>query len=340
MEIRNIGRSGLKVSALCLGTMTFGGVGRYSQIGNVQIKGASELVDISFENGINFFDTADAYSGGLSEEILGKALGKKRKDAIICTKSRFASGQGPNDSGSSRHHIFESVEKSLKRLNTDYIDIYMMHSMDMATDLEETLKALDDLVRQGKIRYTGCSNYSAWHLMKALCISDKRNLEKFITYQGYYSLLGRELEFEIIPLCIDQGLGIMVWGPLVGGYLSGKFTRGKPFPKGTRVGDNEKTNFIPPVNREKAFTIIDKMEQVAKQYNVNVAQVSLNYLLSKPGISSVVVGIRKKEQLLDNIKALSFKLEAEEISELDNLSNPELIYPYWHQNMTGVKKYI
>lgn len=340
MEIRNIGKSGLKISALCLGTMTFGGVGKFKQIGSIGDKEAKELIEIAFDNGINFFDTADAYSWGVSEEILGKALGTKRKDSIICTKTGFRTGSDPNNEGSSRHHILESCNSSLKRLKTDYIDIYMLHSIDLNTPLEEILRTLDDLVRQGKVRYIGCSNYSAWLLMKALCISEKLNLEKFITYQGYYSLLSRELELEIVPLCLDQGLGIMVWSPLAGGYLSGKFKRGKPFPKGTRVGDYEKTNFVPPEDREKVFKLIDKMEEIAKNHNASIAQVALNYLLSKSGICSVVLGVRKKEQLIDNLGTLNWKLETEEISGLDKLSSPQLIYPYWHQNMTGVNKYV
>ncbi len=336
--MRYLGKSGLKVSALCLGAMTFGGVGKFAEIGNVGPSEAKYIVDIAFEGGVNFFDTADAYSGGVSEEILGRALGAKRKDAIICTKTRFRTGNRPNDEGLSRYRIIEACNNSLKRLNTDYIDIYMMHSMDLNTPVEETMSALNDLVRQGKVRYIGCSNYSAWFLMKSLCIAQKHGFERFITYQGYYSLLAREIENEIVPLCLDQGLGIMVWSPLSGGYLSGKFRKGVPFPKGTRVGDNEKSNFIPPVDEGKAFNIIEKMENTASRHGCSIAQVAINYLLAKPAVSSLVLGIRKKEQLYDNIKALDWKLSDDELTELDKFSQIQLIYPYWHHKLTGINQ--
>jgi len=338
MEMRYLGKSGLKVSALCLGSMTFGGVGKFAEIGNVSPDDAKTIVNLAFEEGINFFDTADAYSGGVSEEILGRALGAKRKDAIICTKTRFRTGAGPNDEGLSRNRIIDACNNSLKRLNTDYIDIYMMHSIDIHTPVEETMQALDDLVRQGKVRYIGCSNYSAWHLMKSLSISEKHGFERFVTYQGYYSLLAREIENEIIPLCLDQGVGIMVWSPLSGGYLSGKFKKGLPFPKGTRVGDNERSNFIPPLDAEKAFEIIGLMGDIAAKNKGSVAQVALNYLLAKPAVSTLVLGIRKKEQLQDNIKALNWKLSEDEISTLDMASQFPQAYPYWHHKMTGVDK--
>jgi aryl-alcohol dehydrogenase-like predicted oxidoreductase len=338
MEMRYLGKSGLKVSALCLGTMTFGGIGKFAEIGNVSKDEAKEFVSLAFEGGINFFDTADAYSDGVSEEILGQALGVKRKDAIICTKTRFKTGTGPNGEGLSRYRIIDACNNSLKRLNTDYIDIYMMHSIDIHTPMEETMRALDDLVRQGKVRYIGCSNYSAWHLMKSLSISEKHGFERFVIYQGYYSLLAREIENEIIPLCLDQGVGIMVWSPLSGGYLSGKFRKGMPFPKGTRVGDNEISNFIPPVDDKKAFEIIDVMEGIAAKNECSAAQVAINYLLTKPAVSALVLGIRKKEQLRDNIKALNWKLSEDDIAALDKISQAPLIYPYWHHKLTGVDK--
>ena len=336
--MRYLGKSGLKVSELCLGTMTFGTVGKFAEIGNVSREEAKEIVNLAFDEGINFFDTADAYSGGVSEEILGQALGAKRKDAVICTKTRFKTGTRPNDEGLSRHRIIDACNNSLKRLNTDYIDIYMMHSIDIHTPMEETMRALDDLVRQGKIRYIGCSNYSAWHLMKSLSISEKHGFERFVTYQGYYSLLAREIENEIIPLCLDQGVGIMVWSPLSGGYLSGKFRRGIPFPKGTRVGDNEISNFIPPTDEKKAFEIIDIMEDIAANNGCSIAQVAINYLRGKPAVSALVLGIRKKEQLQDNIKALNWKLSEDDISALDKASQLPPVYPYWHHRLTGVDK--
>ena len=338
MEMRNLGKSGLKVSELCLGTMTFGSKGVFNQIGKVDLKEASELIGIAFDSGINFFDTADTYSEGESEIVLGKALGSKRKDSIICTKVRLnAGGKGPNDQGLSRYHIINGCNDSLKRLNTDYIDIYMVHEFDIHAPLEETLKALDDLVRWGKVRYIGCSNYTAWQFMKALSISEKYNLEKFITYQGYYSLLSRDIEYEIIPLSLDQGVGIMVWSPLSGGYLTGKFHKESSFPKGTRVGD-ESQMFLPPVDLEKAFRIIDKLEEIAKNHDVSIAQAALNFLLKKPAVSTVILGTRKKEQLIDNIKTVNWDLSKEEMDELDNLSSIPPIYPLWHQISTGSDK--
>jgi aryl-alcohol dehydrogenase-like predicted oxidoreductase len=337
MKYNYLGNSGLKVSELCVGAMTFGGVGNFSEIGNVGVSEAKELISIALDNGINFFDTADVYSSGASEEILGKALGVNRKDVIICTKFRFnAGGNGQNDDGASRYHILRACEQSLKRLNTDHIDIYMIHSMDLNTPLEETLSALTGLIKAGKVRYIGCSNFSGWYLMKALCISTRLRFERFITYQGYYSLLARELENELIPLCADQGLGIMVWSPLSGGYLSGKFSRGTSLPKGTRLGDNKKSNFIPPVDSEKTYDIVDLMQKIAKGHNASVAQVALNYILKKPAVSSVVLGTRKKEQLLDNINTTTWELNTDEIKKLDSISDSGLAYPYWHHKLTGV----
>ncbi len=335
--MRYLGKSGLKVSEFCLGTMSFGSVGKFKQLGKIGLKEATELVNIAIDNGINFFDSSDAYSDGLSEKILGKALGKKRKDNIISTKVRFKVGDNPNDEGNSRYHIIEACNNSLKRLNTDYIDVYILHTMDLNTPLKETLRALNDLVRQGKVRYIGVSNYSAWQLMKALSISEKQNLEKFVTYQGYYSIISRDLENEIIPLCTDQGLGIMVWSPLCGGFLTGKFKKGKPFPKGTRVGDHSKSDFVPPIDYENGFKILSKMEEIAQKRKVSIPQVALNYLLEKPAVSSLVIGTRKKEQLLENIKATEWKLTDEELVELDSVSDLPKPYPYWHHILTGVK---
>lgn len=337
MKINHLGSSGLKVSELCFGAMTFGSTGKFNEIGKVGLADAKEMVDIAMDAGVNFFDTADAYSNGGSEELLGKALGKKRKDVIICTKFRFnAGGSGQNDDGASRSHIIEACNASLKQLNTDYIDVYMAHSMDIHAPLEETLSTLDDLVREGKVRYIGCSNYSGWYLMKAICISGKYNLERFITYQGYYSLLSREIENEIVPLCLDQGLGIMIWSPLGAGYLTGKFRRDKPIPKGTRIGDHKGSIFIPPTDEEKVYDIIDKLDDIAKNHNVSIAQVALNYILKKPAVSTAVIGTRKKEQLLDNINTTKWDLEEEEIKELDYLSKTGPIYPYWHHEVTGI----
>ncbi len=338
MEMRYLGKSGLKVSVLGLGCMIFGTKGKFGEVGNVKQDDAKKMVDMSLDSGVNFFDTANVYSSGDSEVVLGKALGPKRKNAVICTKSRFSTGTGPNNEGSSRYHIINACHESLKRLNTDYIDIYMLHSMDMNTPVEETIRALDDLVRHGKVRYIGCSNFSSWHLMKALGISDRLNFERFITYQAYYSLLARDIENEIVPACLDQGLGIMVWSPLSGGYLSGKFRRGNPFPTGTRDGDQNVSDFMRPVNEEKAFKIIDVMEKIANSHNCSIPQVAINYLLSKPAISTVLIGTRKIEQLRDNLSATDWKLSETEILELDRTSGGPLSYPYWHHKLSGIYK--
>ncbi len=339
MDYRYLGKSGLKVSKLCLGTMTFGTRGVFSQVGNVSLKQAKELVRMALDAGINFFDTADVYSEGESERVLAKALGPDRENSIICTKARFNVDRiGPNAQGASKYHLINACNDSLKRLNTDYIDVYMIHTIDIYTPLEETLGALTDLVKQGKIRYIGCSNYSAWMLMKALSISEKKNLERFITYQGYYSLLCRDLENEVIHLCKDQGLGIMVWSPLSAGYLSGKFTKNKPYAKGTRIGDNKQSRFIPPVDEKKLFKIIDKMEEISKNHHASIPQVAINYILKKPAMASVVIGVRKKEQLEDNIRSLNFELSSSEMDELDEISSNPLPYPYWHHALTDVYK--
>ncbi len=332
MKMRNLGRSGLKVSELCLGTMTFGGLGVFHDIGKVGPKEAKELVDIAIDGGVNFFDTADAYSSGASEEILGGALGKKRKDVIVCTKVHFSMDEeDPNKHGSSRYHIINGCNDSLRRLNTDHIDIYMLHTIDTSTPMDETLRALDDLVRWGKVRYIGCSNYSAWHLMKALGVSDKLNLEKFVTFQGHYSLLARELEYEHVPLCLDQGVGIMVWSPLSGGILAGKYSRGGPVPKNSRIEHIKETIFIPPFDLEKGFDMVEELDKVAKNHNGTIAQAAINYLIDKPAVSTIVMGVRNKKQLKDNLGAVEWELTEDEKENLDKISAPPVHYPYWHQ---------
>jgi aryl-alcohol dehydrogenase-like predicted oxidoreductase len=331
MKMRSMGKTGVKVSALCLGTMTFGGRSFFKHIGNLGQAEATTLVDMSLYAGVNFFDTANVYSQGLSEELLGKALGPRRKDVILATKVRLKMGPGPNDIGLSRRHIIEQCHASLKRLGTDYIDLYQVHSFDPDTPLEETMRALDDLVRQGKVRYIGCSNFSGWQLMKALAISDKRGWESFVTLQAHYSLLSRELENELVPLCLDQGLGILVWSPLSGGFLSGKYRRGKPQPKGTRLSGPQ-----PPflnVDEEKGFHIVDELDKIAKARNTTVAQAALNYLLAKEGVSSVIIGARTPEQLEDNLKTADWEMSAEEVARLDEISQPIAQYPYWMQKM-------
>jgi aryl-alcohol dehydrogenase-like predicted oxidoreductase len=331
MRMRRLGKTGIKVSELCLGTMTFGGQSFFKYIGGLGQKEATTLVDMSLYAGINFFDTADVYSQGLSEELLGKALGKRRKDIILATKVRGKMSQRPNDVGLSRHHIIEGCNASLKRLGTDYIDLYQVHNFDPDTSQEETMRALDDLVRQGKVRYIGCSNYSGWQLMKALAISDKRGWERFVTLQAHYSLLARDLENELVPLCLDQGLGILVWSPLSGGFLSGKYRRGKPQPKGTRLSAPQ-PRFL-NVDEEKGFDIVDELERIGKAHKASVAQAALNYLLAKEGVSSVIIGARTPEQLADNLKTVDWEMSAEEVSRLDAMSQPVPVYPYWMQRM-------
>lgn len=332
MKMHNLGKSGLKVSELCLGTMTFGGKGNFSEIGEIEVSEAKILVNTAIDSGINFFDTADAYSSGRSEEILGKALGTKRKNSIICTKVYFSLGdEDLNKKGASRYHIIEGCHNSLKRLNTDYIDVYMLHTIDATTPLDESLKALDDLVRWGKVRYIGCSNYSAWQLMKALGISERLNLERFITFQGHYSVLAREMEYEHIPLCIDQGVGIMVWSPLSGGFLTGKYRKSDSLPKESRVSLINKTIFVPPFDLEKGFGLVDALDKIARKHNATIAQASINYLIDKPGISTIVLGVRNKKQLLDNLNSLKWKMDENEMEILDKISSPPIHYPYWHQ---------
>ena len=324
MRMRFLGKSGIRVSELCLGTMTFGGGARSRQMGALGQKDADNIVGLALDGGINFIATADIYSDGQTEEIMGKALGKRRKDIILATKVRARMSSEPNDVGLSRHHILNGCDASLKRLGTDYIDLYQVHAFDLNTPLEETMRALNDLVRQGKVRYIGCSNFAGWQLMKALAISDKYNLERFVVLEATYSLLVRDLEYELVPLCLDQGLGIMTYRPLGGGLLSGKYRRGNPRPKGARFSDAN-----PSIDEQKAYDIVDELDQIAKAHNATVTQASLNYILSKPGITSVVVGIRTPEQIADNLKTTDWAMTSEEVTRLDKVSQPARIYPYY-----------
>jgi len=318
--MRFLGKSGIKVSEICLGTMTFGTNVRLGAVGQ---KEADGIVNMALNGGINFIDTADIYSEGLSEEIAGKALGKRRKDVILATKLRNQMGLGPNDVGLSRHHIIEGCDASLKRLGTDYIDLYQVHRFDSSRSLEETLRSFDDLVRQGKVRYIGASNFAGWQLMKALAISDKHDWERFVTFQGLYSLIVRDIENELVPLCLDQGLGLLTYSPLAGGFLSGKYRRGQPRPKDTRLSNGDTT-----FDEQKGYNIIDELDMVATAHNATVSQVALNYLLSKPAVSSVIVGIRTLDQLADNLKTTEWQMSSEEVSTLDKASKPVSIYPY------------
>lgn len=331
MNMRFLGKTGLKVSELCFGAMTFGGRGGWKTVGEVDQKGADTLVDMSLDSGINFFDTADVYSEGVAEEMLGKALGTRRKDVIVATKVRSRVGPGSNDTGLSRHHIVEGCNASLKRLGTDHIDLYQVHNWDPCTPLEETMRALDDLVRQGKVRYIGCSNFAGWQLMKALAISDKYGWERFVTLQSYYSLVARDLELESVPLCLDQGLGILPWSPLAGGFLSGKYRRGQARPTCARRS-NPEGQFL-QFDEEKGFDIVEELDRIAKEHNATVAQAALNYLLRKPGVTSVIIGAKTPAQLADNLKTTDWEMPTEEVSRLDALSQPPRVYPYWMQEL-------
>ena len=331
MNTRFLGNTGVRVSELCFGAMTFGGKGYWQNIGQVEQKEADELVRTAIDAGINFFDTADIYSEGRSEEILGKALGKKRNDIVLATKVRGRSGPGPNDVGLSRKHIMDSCDASLRRLGTDYIDLYQVHSFDGRTPLEETLRALDDLVRSGKVRYLGASNFAGWQLMKALAISAAQNLERFVTLQAFYSLIARDLENELVPLSLDQKLGILTWSPLGGGFLTGKYRRGQPRPDGARRSDA--TDQFLQFDEERGFDIVAELEKIAGAHQATITQAALNYLLRKPGVTSVIIGAKTKAQLEDNLKTTSWEMTADEVARLDALSMPPRAYPYWMLEM-------
>jgi aryl-alcohol dehydrogenase-like predicted oxidoreductase len=334
MEYRQLGRSGLKVSVLTMGTMTMGGKGPFAKVGNVGLAEARRLIDLCIDAGVNLIDTADVYSAGASEEIVGGALGGKRKGGVlIATKVRFPMGDGPNDRGLSRYHIVNECETSLKRLKTDVIDLYQLHEWDGLTPLEETLSALDMLLSAGKIRYVGCSNYSGWHVMKALAIAERFRLPRFIAQQIHYTLQAREAEYELIPITIDQGLGILAWSPLAGGLLSGKHRRNQATPQGTRqlAGWNE-----PPIHdEEKLWNIVDVIVETARARGVSGAQVALSWLLGRPGVTSLIIGGRSEAQFKDNLAAADLMLSQEERKRLDDVSAPTLLYPYWHQLATA-----
>ena len=333
MEYRQLGHSGLRVSALTLGTMTFGGRGNFAKVGSTDVETATRQVDMCLDAGINLIDTADIYSDGLSEEIVGKALKGRRDRVLLATKARMPMGDGPNDAGLSRHHLIRACEASLRRMGTDYVDLYQVHEWDGATPLEETLDALDHLVDSGKVRYIGCSNYAGWHVMKALGISERRGLQRFISQQIYYSLQSRDAEYELVPVSLDQGLGILVWSPLAGGLLSGKYRRDAQGPEGSRhlTDWNE-----PPVrNEDLVYDIVAALVEIADEHGGSPAQVALAWTLGRPGVASVIVGARTDEQLADNLGAADLVLGDDERSRLDELSAPPLLYPYWHQAKTA-----
>jgi aryl-alcohol dehydrogenase-like predicted oxidoreductase len=330
MEFRLLGGSGLRVPVLSFGTGTFGGGGDFfSKWGNSDVAEATRIVDLCLESGVNLFDTADVYSRGLSEEILGQALAGRRDKVLISTKATFRMSDEPNNVGSSRHHLIQSLEASLRRLKTDYVDIYTMHGFDARTPVEETLQTLDNFVRSGKVRYLVCSNFSGWHLMKSLAISDRYGWARYVGHQAYYSLIGREYEWELMPLALDQKVGTLVWSPLAGGRLSGKFRRDQPMPAGTRIQQGAGEG--PAVHEEWFYNLVDVMHSIASEAGKTVSQVALNWLTQRPTVSTVIIGARNEEQLRQNLGAVDWNLTQEQIEKLDRASQRDTIYPYWHQ---------
>ena len=330
MESRQLGRSGLMVPVLSLGTATFGGGNEFFKAwGETDVNEAKRLIDICLEAGANLFDTADVYSDGLSEEILGKAIEGKRNQLLISTKATFRFGKGANDVGSSRHHLLRSCEASLRRLGTDHIDIYHMHGFDALTPVEETLETLDSLVKSGKVRYIACSNFSGWHLMKSLAVADRYGWTRFVAHQVYYSLIGREYEWELMPLGLDQKVGALVWSPLGWGRLTGKVRRGQPLPEVSRL--HKTAEMGPQVADEYLYKVVDALDAVAKETGKTVPQIALNWLLQRPTVSSVIIGARNEGQLRQNLDAAGWNLTTDQIDKLDKASEVTPIYPYWHQ---------
>ncbi|HEY5755138.1 MAG TPA: aldo/keto reductase [Steroidobacter sp.] len=332
MEFRQLGASGFMVPVFSLGTGTFGGKGDFFKSwGDNDAKEATRLVDISLDAGINMFDSADIYSGGAAEEILGAAIKGRRDRVIISTKATFRHGQGPNDVGSSRFNLTRAVDKALTRLGTDYIDIFQLHGYDAITPVEETLQTLDDLVRAGKIRYTGVSNFSGWHLMKSLAASDRHGWNRHVAHQAYYSLIGRDYEWELMPLGIEQKVSAIVWSPLGWGRLTGKIRRNQPLPETSRLRSQLSIDKGPQVADEYVYTVVDALDEVAKETGKTVPQIALNWLLQRPTVANVIVGARNEEQLKQNLGALGWNLTPEQVKKLDAASATPLAYPYWHQ---------
>jgi len=330
MEYRLLGGSGLKVSALSFGTATFAGANEFFKAwGSTEVDEARRLIDVCFEAGVNLFDTADGYSDGRSEEVLGKALEGKRDKALISTKSGFPTAAGPNNEGSSRYHLRRALEASLRRLGTDYIDIYHLHGFDALTPIEEVQETLNEFVREGKVRYIAASNFSGWHLMKSLATAERYGWTRFVAHQVYYSLLGREYEWELMPLGLDQKVGALVWSPLGWGRLTGKLRRGAPLPELSRLHKTAEAG--PQVSDEHLYTVVDALDKAAAETGKTVPQVALNWLLQRPTVSSVIVGARNEEQLRQNLGAAGWSLSAEQVAALDKASAQPEIYPYWHQ---------
>jgi aryl-alcohol dehydrogenase-like predicted oxidoreductase len=332
MEYRQLGGSGFKVPVLSLGTGTFGGGNElFKAWGQSDVAEATRLVDVCLEAGLTMFDSADVYSGGMAEEILGQAIKGRRDRVILSSKGTFRFGEGPNDVGSSRYHLTRSVEASLKRLGTDRIDLYQLHGFDALTPPEEVLGTLDDLVRAGKVLYVGCSNFSGWHLMKSLAVAERYGLPRYVAHQAYYSLIGRDYEWELMPLALDQNVGTAVWSPLGWGRLTGKIRRGQPLPPSSRLQSKVATDMGPQVADEYLYRVVDALDEVAKETGKTVPQVALNWLLQRPTVANVIIGARNEEQLKQNLGAVGWKLTAEQVAKLDAASATPLAYPYWHQ---------
>lgn len=330
MEYRQLGHSGFKVPVLSFGTGTFGGKGElFAAWGSSDVKEATRLIDICLDAGLNLFDSADIYSAGAAEEVLGAAIKGRRNQVLISTKATFRSGQGPNDVGSSRFHLSHAIEGSLKRLQTDHIDLFQLHGFDAVTPIEEVLSTLDVFIRAGKIRYIGCSNFSGWHLMKSLAIAERYNLPRHVAHQAYYSLIGREYEWELMPLGLDQNVGAVVWSPLGWGRLTGKIRRGQPLPQTSRL--HKTAEMGPPVEDEYLFKVVDALDAVAKETGKSIPQIALNWLLQRPTVATVIIGARNEEQLKQNLGAVGWSLTPEQIKALDAASERPLTYPYWHQ---------
>jgi len=330
MEYRQLGGSGLKVPVLAFGTATFGGGNEFfKQWGSTQVEEATRLVDIALEAGVNFFDTADVYSRGMAEEILGAAIKSRRDQILLATKACFRMESGPNGLGASRHHLIRACEASLRRLQTDYIDLYQLHGFDAITPVEETLRALEDLVRSGKVRYIGCSNFSGWHLMRSLAVAEKYGLPRHVSHQVYYSLAGRDYEWELMPLGLDQKVGAIIWSPLAGGRLTGKVRRNQALPADSRVSMTRET--AQSGNDETLYRTVDVMDAIAAETGKTLSQIALNWLLQRPTVTSVIFGARNEEQLRANLGAVGWNLSAEQVARLDAASAFPPIYPYWHQ---------
>ncbi len=333
MEYRRLGGSGFSVPVLSFGTGTFGGGDEFfAAWGKTEVKEATRLVDICLEAGLNMFDSADVYSNGAAEEILGEAIKGRRNQVLISTKATFRKSDAPNDVGSSRFHLIEACEAALRRLQTDHIDLFQLHAFDALTSIEETLSTLDDLVRAGKIRYVGCSNFSGWHLMKSLAVADRYNLPRYVAHQAYYSLVGRDYEWELMPLGLDQKVGAVVWSPLGWGRLTGKLRRNQPLPATSRL--HKTADQGPQVENEYLYKVVDALDEVAKETGKTVPQVALNWLLQRPTVANVIIGARNEEQLRQNLGAVGWTLTAEQIAKLDAASDREPAYPYWHQRVS------